>query len=392
MIMDSKNARETVVALAGLGALAVCILACTSFSPDDKKILYPTFDPQARAMGIGLYDRPSRKSRVLFASRAMSEQGEAKTPVTMRSEWLPDGKHVVVTWNPVSEAKEDKSVATFALLSLDGKEPVRLMHLTGLKDCGVCLHYPLPMVGTRAYVNAGSNIITLDLLTGETQVRTNGQELVVFASSVPGRLGFMAEIAEDRIECGLLNPETLTKEWRVEVEQKKDGGDGFFAFSPVGRKVVFTPDRGKEPVLTIYEEGKPARSVPVPVTEEEQLSLGQVTFSPDGRSLFVAFEAETEGKDGKSLGVVELPLDGSPARRTVLVSGAKLTHDQSVAFFQFGLSHDGKALAVSSAYEAVANEGFRAEDCALFIVDLASARRAVTKISIPLPVGCGSLK
>jgi hypothetical protein len=65
--------------------------------------------------------------------------------------------------------------------------------------------------------------------------------------------------------------------------------------------------------------------------------------------------------------------------------------DRTLSLFQFGLSHDGKALAVSSAYLAAANEKFRAQDCALFIVDLVSAKRPVTRIPIPLPGASGVL-
>ena len=69
--MNSRKTHNTLLALTGLAALFVCILACTSFSPDDKKILYSTFDPKSRAMGVAVYDRASRDSRLLFASRAM---------------------------------------------------------------------------------------------------------------------------------------------------------------------------------------------------------------------------------------------------------------------------------------------------------------------------------
>ena len=49
--MNLKEARNALMALIGLVALFVCILACTSFSPDDKKILYPTFDPKSSIHG-----------------------------------------------------------------------------------------------------------------------------------------------------------------------------------------------------------------------------------------------------------------------------------------------------------------------------------------------------
>ncbi len=391
--MNSRKTRNTFLALTGLAALFVCILACTSFSPDDKKILYPTFDPKTRSMGVAVYDRPSRESRVLFTCKTMLKQGREARLVMMRSQWLADGKNVVITWMPLSDSKEDESVTTFAMLPLEGKEPVRLLHWAGFKEASDFTFYPLPVVGTRLFWNTESNTITLDLLTGETQVRTNIHPLLLFASLVPGRFGFVEQLSDERIECGMLNPETMTREWRVQIENNKSVGGAFRAFSPVGKKVVFSPEEGGEPVLQLYEEGQSPKLVPVPAAKTEHLELGQVEFSPDGRSLVVAFQSEVEGKTGHSFGIIELPLDGRSPKRTVLISEAKIKIEkyQSLAFFQFGLSHDGKALAVSSAYLAAASENFRAEDCALFIVDLASAKRPVTRIPIPLPAGGGVL-
>ena len=84
-IMNSRKTRNTLLALTGLAALFVCILACTSFSPDDKKILYPTFDPKTRSMGVAVYDRSLRESRILFTSKEMLKQGREPQPVMMRS-------------------------------------------------------------------------------------------------------------------------------------------------------------------------------------------------------------------------------------------------------------------------------------------------------------------
>ncbi len=386
--MNLAKYRDPFLALTGLGALFVCILACTSFSPDDKQILYPTFDPKTRSMGVAVYDRAARETKVLFVSKAIAAPGGKVQPVLMRSQWLPDGKNVVVALLPLKDSKDDESALTFAILSLDGQEPVRLLDLAGIKESSSVVSYPLAITGTRAFFNSGSNLVTLDLVTGETWVQTNRHPLMVFASPVSGRFGFMEEVEKDRIDWGLLNPETMTKEWRIPIEGAREGEAGF-AFSPVGRKVALVQDKSAAPAVQVYEEGQPAKSVPAPVAEEEALKLSQVEFSRDGRSLFVAYESRVEGKTGHSLGIIELPLDGRPPRRTVLISGAELDAERSLPSFQFGLSHDGKALAVSSTYLALFDKGFRAEDCALFIVDLASDKRPVTKIPIPLPVGVG---
>jgi hypothetical protein len=267
---------------------------------------------------------------------------------------------------------------------------VRVLHFTGIEDPSSVISYPLAVTGTRAFFNTGSNLVVLDLVTGETQVQANLRPLMVFASPVPGRFGFLEEVADDGMECGLLNPETMTREWQVHLgTEKKEGGA--MGFSPVGRKVAFTPGKAGNPVIQVYEAGQPPKQVKVPVAKAEEINLGQVEFTRDGRSLLVVIASKVDGQEGPSLGIVELPLEGGPPRRTVLISGAEFDAEKVLGFFQFGLSHDGKTLAASSAYLPLTQDGFRPEDCALFIVDLVSTNRPVTKIPIPLPVGAGKM-
>ena len=376
--------RNAAAAIVGLAALFVCILACTSFSPDDKQILYPTLDPQSRSVGVGVYDRASRKSKMLFVIKVHGD------PVMVRSQWLPDGKRVVLTWNPSGGPEEGSYIETFAVLSIDGKEPVRLFSVGGEKKNTHSFFYPLAIMGTRAFVNRGEAIVALDLVTGETEVQTNNCELAVYCSPVPGRFGFIEALKTNQFECGLLEPKTMKKDWRVQlkIEHHIDNIDSisasfhFFAFSPVGRKVAFTGLNEDTRSVQVYEAGQPPKALAIPAGREEEIDVGQVEFARDGRALFVAFQSRSGSNSGQCLGIFELPLDGRPPVRMELIRGTK---SLDVTVFQFGLSHDGKALAVSSAYSAIDKD----EDYALFIIDLASAKRPVTKIPIPLPTDAG---
>ena len=58
--MKNPKTRNTALALVGLLALSIYILACTSFSPDDTKVLYPAFDAPSGAIGMAVYDREAR--------------------------------------------------------------------------------------------------------------------------------------------------------------------------------------------------------------------------------------------------------------------------------------------------------------------------------------------
>src|SRR5574341_1052549 len=102
--MKIDTARNGGLALIGLAALAIYILACTSFSPDDKQVLYPAFDLQTGAAAVSLYDRETSRSRTLFVPVTYAETNQLATPV-MRAQWLGNGSRVLVSW--VAEDTED---------------------------------------------------------------------------------------------------------------------------------------------------------------------------------------------------------------------------------------------------------------------------------------------
>ena len=63
--MKNNTSRNALLAMIALGALTLYILACTSFSPDDTKVLYPAFDDSG-AIGMAVYDREARRSEMLL--------------------------------------------------------------------------------------------------------------------------------------------------------------------------------------------------------------------------------------------------------------------------------------------------------------------------------------
>ncbi len=129
-------------------------------------------------------------------------------------------------------------------------------------------------------------------------------------SPVTNRLGYGSGPEDGPFEFGLLDPETMNREWTLHTT---NAGFSYVAFSPQGRKVAFSsdPDKSDHPSLTVLEDGKAPREFNIPVTEKEKLALGECAFSPRGDKLFAAFSLETEDTPGSSMGFVEMPLDGS---------------------------------------------------------------------------------
>ena len=84
---------------------------------------------------------------------------------------------------------------------------------------------------------------------------------------------------------------------------------------------------------------------------------------------------------------MEVPLKGaSNAREILLLRDVAGMDSTSPLWFQFGVSHDGKAAAVASTYLAIYQEEnmFKPEHCALFFIDLSDRQRRVTSVPIPL--------
>src|ERR1039458_10130907 len=108
--MKKQKTRNITLALVGLLALSIYILACTSFSPDDTKILYPAFDAPSGAIGLAVYDREARSSEMLFLPVGY-ESGESNIVTAasiLRAEWLANGRDIVVAYAAGGQKKKKK--------------------------------------------------------------------------------------------------------------------------------------------------------------------------------------------------------------------------------------------------------------------------------------------
>jgi hypothetical protein len=154
--------------LAGVAAVSlfIYVLACaTSFSPDDRQVLYPSLDPRSGASGVALYDRKTGHRELLFTAAA-PDATTNQQPVLLRAEWLPDGKHLLI-----ASAAGDNGLGLL-VLPRGVPEPVRHFYLpkTGQERDGAAtaLEFPFAVAGSQLFLNGdGRNPMRLDLVTGE---------------------------------------------------------------------------------------------------------------------------------------------------------------------------------------------------------------------------------
>jgi hypothetical protein len=372
--------------LAGLGALLIYILACTSFSPDDSKVLYLTVDARSGSPAVAVYDRKQAKSELLFEpfNQDVTNRIAAK-PALMRPQWLDDGHSLLAAW--VAGQDDSDQSLNLAVVPYDRRGPTRTFLLSNLGKDGATqmFYWPLPVVGSSLFLHGESNsLIRLNLETGEIHRQTNQPDLFPLPSPDNDRLFYLGDVngSNSPDEFGLMNPETFA---RTPLFQIKDANiSGFsLALSRDARRLAYQVENENPPVVHLLETGRPARTLSL-ASLGEKMEVNLRHFSPKGDILYGSSVNTADGTNA-AYGFVEIPLDGSPIRTTTLISNAAGTDKGMLGTFQIDISHDGKTLAVESLWLAYGDHPIKAEDCALFLVDLADPQRKVTKVAIPLP-------
>lgn len=387
--MKSLSTRDAALPLVALVALAVYILACTSFSPDDKRVLYPAFDENG-SIGVAVYDREARRSELLFVPASYGKDQTNIEPCFVRGRWLADGR-ALIAWAGGDRGPND--TLGLAAIPVGAGQPIKVFIVADLKEPGYGLSQPLPVSGDNVFVPAGDDtLLRLNLRSGiavRHQFAGLEGQLSLYANpSGEGVYYLLSPKGEHReVVFGQLDPERLTLAPMTTISNSVADGS-FFTFDRQGSRVAFVENGDSNTLqVVVLKNGQPELRKPIPYSED-RISFGNAAFSPAGDSLRAAFGRHDQTAHKTDFGLLEIPL--TPAgtlRETVLLSGVPGTDRENALYFQIGCSHDGKTAAVASTYLAADKdaEKFRPEDCALFFVDLSSPERKVSIVPIMLP-------
>ena len=373
-----KTNRTLNILLAGIGggSLLVYILACsTAFSPDDRQVLYPSFDPQNGALSIAVYDRSTGRSEQIFSSIGAHTDTNMHS-ASLRAAWLPDGKHILV-----AEAEEHDGLSLF-VVPRGGKEPIRHIASQKWDDSATALEFPFALSGTKVFLNDQHNLTRVDWVTGEVLVNTN------HIAALPGGDGKTIigwrELPNNGAEFGLIDPATLA--FQPQLTLTNQPGEGTFpAFDPGKREIFFVTGQGTNLELQILRDGvkKFTRAITLPGCEVK-VAGPWLDLGPKKDRVFTAYSSKAEGQTNSECGLLEIPLDEKPLRFTPLFQVQ--ADDMNSLLAQPSLSHDGRTWAISSAWLAAKDKSaLRPEDCALFLVQVDRSRPKITKVPIPLP-------
>ena len=378
--MKTNPSLPSILAGVGVGSLLIYVLACaTSFSPDDRRVLYPSFDPQSGATAVAVYDRKTGRSETVFTA-AETAAATNQHSALVRAGWLPDGKHILI-----ASAAGDTGL-DLLVLPRGASGPVRRLAIADKDQAEAVLTYPFAIQGDWLFLNNDErNPVRVNLATGATEGGSKTTNAIVVLPSPQGQplAAFRVPKNSAEIEFGTFDPQTM--EFKPSGTTGTNVCDGTMpAFTPGDGRLVYVSKTGEQLQLEVFKDGRPEFTRPL-ARSGAKLEVGPfLELSPDGKTVLTAYCATSAATTNSEYGLLEIPLNDAPPRFTPLFH-AQPDKDFGLLYAQPSLSHDGRTWAIGTACLYLANVSLKPQDCALFLVDLSKAKRPVTKILVPVP-------
>jgi hypothetical protein len=379
MPMKISPVLQSTLAGVGILSLLIYVLACaTSFSPDDRQVLYPSFDPQSGAASVAIYDRKASRSQEVF-SAAEAAEATNQQPALLRAAWLGDGRHVLI-----AEASHDHGLQLF-VLPRGVNEPVRHFSIPDADEAGATLEFPFAIAEGKLFLNReGYSPTRLDLASGALsggEKITN--ELTVLPSPDGKSLVAFRDLKENGMEFGTLDARTM--QFNALGNAGTNNADATIpAFDPASGRLMLIAKTGEKLQLQITKNGTAEFSRPLEHAGGE-LQVGPfLQPTPDGKTVCMAYCAEIAAKTNFEYGLLEIPVSSAPLRFTLLFTSTSKVNE-SLILAQPSLSHDGQTWAIGTACLYLQDESLKPDDCALFLVDLSKPDRPVTKVPVQVP-------
>lgn len=384
--MKKPSTLHVALAAVGLASLLVYVLACsTSFSPDDSQVLYPAFDQPSGAVSIAVYDRKTGRSENIFTAYAPDE-GTNREALLTRAQWLPDGKHVLIAHIVPGSTK----TLSFFVVPRGVNESIRHLCNLDVKEPAVTLEFPFCVVGTKILLRDEHRLGSIDFMTGQISSAENTNKVWPLPGGDAKTIGAAAELEEDAgMAFGTIDPQTLAfKPVLALTNEFKNGA--FPAFDPRTGEVVFVTGEKTNLQIQVVKSSQVKFSRAVERAGAELMLGPWLDLGPRNDRVFTTYISHVADAANAEYGVVEIPLNRDPLRWTPLFH-AKPGDSEDLLFAQASLSHDGQTWAIATSYLYLQSESFKAEDCALYLVEVGQAKPKITKVPITPPLNRGKL-
>jgi len=382
--MPKQRIQDRLLTLFGFVALLVYVLACRpSFSPDGTRVVFPIIEEKTKVTSVALYDLKKRTLETIFTS-------PEKTDNYLVAQWLPDGKQVLVN-----------GASFIAILPLGSSNPTRFIPMKEELDED-SLIIPPPVIGKYQFIvsemsaeekDANGKTVSVkkpvllraNLETMQVQdVTQDDEEMNIVVKG--NQLYYIAKPTrgEDNvIELGRLDTEKLSRNPISQLREEEYGEIfGFLAPNSDGGRFALTAKFEEARRILLVKGNALEKLIPI---MEKDIEIGNIEWAPDEKTLYAAFAKDMKEDNRWQYGIMEVPVNGGGMRSTYLFTGQDGDRAGTLAF-QIALSLDGRRIAASS----TCLEGIKPEDRALYLIDLRSSKRNVTKIAIPPPAGSGS--
>jgi hypothetical protein len=384
--MNLTKTRDRILAAVGGAALLIYILACgPAFSPDDSKVLYPANDPKTGGAVLAVYDRRARTSRALFAL-------PGDQPAYMGSAWTQDGSRAIALWTG-----GDTSSLEVASIPLRTGQPIRVFTVAELTDTQRQASWAVPsaILGSTLFLGAKGAVYRIDLENGRhVSVPAEGhpvlfgvQDHIYYLRDLPD-----ADKQTGRLELGLVDPRSLKLSPLHVLTGIGALDNTVFAVSRDGKQFAFLGSAGgsnENLRILIYADGQLRRTLPLAAATATIGTpvLRTLQWSHDAKRLYLICGNEL-GNGKIQLGIGEVSTNGEENRAIPLFTVGEHGGD---GLMNLELSHDGKTLATASTYlqtplqdltRGKAQE-LEPKDLALYLIDVSSPGRKITKVAIP---------
>ncbi|MCK4850730.1 MAG: PD40 domain-containing protein [Phycisphaerae bacterium] len=368
--------RDTACGLLAVAAVVIYMLACGSrpaWSPDSKRVVFAYVDERTETSGLALYNLETSQVKRIF---------ESEEQVLFQPVWLGKADEIVAL-----AARENNALDIIHVNLITGQD--RLLKTMAAKDPGSSLMVP-PVLADGRYLffsaqpaeeDAEMNLYRFDFKSKALTIVRKGQERLLYRV---GKEYCYLGLAEDGLELGTFSIKKLKFRRLVFLDQRRYGKVALgLAGKENGKELALLSERefqGQEEsdpeetgfaVLVINRRGKIVKEIPL----ESGLNISglvNLVFGPADKTLWLSAVVKSDTDQNISL-LLELDINKGEFREVI---SEPLGKDEYI-LLQPSVSPDGKWLAVDVL------EPKDEPRSVLYLVDLTSLERKVTKVALP---------
>lgn len=373
------NNRDRIFGLLAVLAVAIYMFACGSrpaWSPDSNRVVFSFADQDGDTTGLAVYDlRTKQVSRIY----------ETDEQIMFQPLWLGESEQIVAL-AVVGEKR-------LQIIRIDlSSSQSQIVSSISAKEALVALMIPPVLVDDR-YVffsaklqeqerESEVSLCRFDLKTQKLKVVPKGIEHYLF--SFGSEYIYIAS-SDKGGQVGMFDPKSMRFKRMFSLDADKYGHmTAGVAVKKEGKEFVMVTGRDGPPeskmfdVIILNQRGKILKKIPLPEAHGFEGAL-HIAYEPEQRSLWIPSSVPIE-KDGKVeseayiFSLLELDIETGKYFEVLSqhVSGRK-----EMFPMQPSISPDGKYLAVNI-LSPTDQQG-----TLLYLVDLTTPRRTVTKVSLP---------